>query len=151
MLELTKRLDANTECEVFDSLILPYELRIRGRLKGVTKKGHDVGLFLDRGPVLRDGDLLEAKTGEVIRVHAANEPVTTAYINGTLPLARLCYHLGNRHTLLAVGQDEDGRCWVRMHHQAPFDPESGAYAHVGHEQSHDHSHGHHHHGHQHEH
>ncbi|MFN1619298.1 urease accessory protein UreE [Vibrio rotiferianus] len=169
MLELTKRLDANTECEVFDSLILPYELRIRGRLKGVTEKGHDVGLFLDRGPVLRDGDLLEAKTGEVIRVHAANEPVTTAYINGTLPLARLCYHLGNRHTLLAVGQDEDGRCWVRMtpdhvleelalllgatltHHQAPFDPESGAYAHVGREQSHDHSHGHHHHGRQHEH
>lgn len=37
------------------------------------------------------------------------------------------------------------------HHQAPFDPESGAYAHVGREQSHDHSHGHHHHGHQHEH
>lgn len=172
MLELIQRIEANSETEVNDTLTLPYELRIRGRLKAVTDTGLDVGLFLDRGPILRHGDLLQAKTGETIRVYAADEPVTTAYIDSGLPFARLCYHLGNRHVSLAVGADEDGRHWVRfppdhvleelaellganlVHHQAPFDPESGAYAHAGREQSHAHGHSHSHshsHGHSHEH
>ncbi|GHA28308.1 urease accessory protein UreE [Oceanisphaera arctica] len=160
MLELTQRIDGSTQAEVYDTLTLPYELRIRGRLKAVTDNGRDVGLFLDRGPVLRHGDLLQASSGEVIRICAADEPVTTAFIEGGLPLGRLCYHLGNRHVSLAIGADADGRHWVRFppdhvleelavllgatlsHHEAPFDPESGAYAHAGREHSHGHSHGH---------
>ncbi len=168
MLELTQRIDANPNAEVHDTLSLPYELRIRGRLKAVTDNGHDVGLFLDRGPVLRDGDLLQASSGEVIRICAADEPVTSAFIDGGLPLGRLCYHLGNRHVSLALGVDADGRHWVRFppdhvleelavllgatisHHQAPFDPESGAYAHAGREHAHGHAHAHSH-GHSHSH
>ncbi|MGO1501207.1 MAG: urease accessory protein UreE [Marinobacter sp.] len=160
MLELTQRMDAGTQAEVYDTLTLPYELRIRGRLKAVTDSGRDVGLFLDRGPVLRHGDLLQASSGEVIRICAADEPVTTAFIDSGLPLGRLCYHLGNRHVSLAVGSEADGRYWVRFppdhvleelalllgatlsHHEAPFDPESGAYAHAGREQSHGHGHDH---------
>lgn len=172
MLKLTQRIDGNSQTEVHDTLSLPYELRIRGRLKAVTDNGHDVGLFLDRGPVLRHDDLLQADTGELIRIRAADEPVTTAYIPDGLPLGRLCYHLGNRHVSLALGVDADGRHWVRFppdhvleelavllgatlsHHEAPFDPESGAYAHAGREHSHSHGHGHSHdhdHGHKHEH
>lgn len=174
MLKLTQRIDGNSQAEVHDTLSLPYELRIRGRLKAVTDNGRDVGLFLDRGPVLRHDDLLQADTGELIRIQAADEPVTTAYIADGLPLGRLCYHLGNRHVSLALGVDADGRHWVRFppdhvleelavllgatlsHHEAPFDPESGAYAHAGREQSHSHGHGHghghsHDHGHEHEH
>ncbi|SEK65180.1 urease accessory protein [Colwellia chukchiensis] len=157
MLELIKRLDADIQCDIADTLTLPYELRIRGRLKATTDANRDVGLFLDRGPVLRHGALLQARNGEVIKVCAANEDVTTAYIDNGLPLARLCYHLGNRHVSLAIGVDDDGRHWVRfppdhvleelatllgaslVHHQAPFDPESGAYAHAGREHSHDHT------------
>lgn len=160
MLELTQRIEGHSDGEVFDTLTLPYELRIRGRLKAVTDKGHDVGLFLDRGPVLRHGALLRAKSGELIRICAADEPVTTAYIDDGLPLGRLCYHLGNRHVSLALGVEADGRHWVRFppdhvleelavllgatlsHHEAPFDPESGAYAHAGREHAHGHSHSH---------
>ncbi|RMJ03852.1 Urease accessory protein UreE [Marinobacter litoralis] len=168
MLELIKRMDSSPDVSAMDTLTLPYELRIRGRLKAVTDNGQDVGLFLDRGPVLRHGDLLQARTGEVIRVCAAAEPVTTAYISNGLPLARLCYHLGNRHVSLAIGADDDGRHWVRFppdhvleelaellgaslsHHEAPFDPESGAYAHAGREHAHSHAHSHDHdHGHSH--
>lgn len=168
MLALTQRIDANPNAEVYDTLSLPYELRIRGRLKAVTDSGRDVGLFLDRGPVLRDGDLLQANTGELIRICAADEPVTTAFIDSGLPLGRLCYHLGNRHVSLALGADADGRHWVRFppdhvleelavllgatlsHHQAPFDPESGAYAQAGREHTHAHGHGYSHgHGHSH--
>jgi urease accessory protein len=84
-----------------------------------------------------------------------------------LPMARLCYHLGNRHVSLAIGEEltakEGTRGYVRfppdhvleelaerlgatlIHHQAPFDPEPGAYAHAGthaqtYSQSHSHSH-----------
>ena len=163
MLELTKRIDSNAQAgqvEVYDTLTLPYELRIRGRLKATTDNNRDVGLFLDRGPVLRHGDLLQASSGEYIQINAADEPVTTAYIENGLPLGRLCYHLGNRHVTLALGMDEDGRHWVRIppdyvleelavllgatltHHEAPFDPESGAYAQAGREHSHGHEHSH---------
>jgi len=161
MLELTQRIDSNhtvSQADIYDTLTLPYELRIRGRLKAITDNNRDVGLFLDRGPVLRHGDLLQASSGEYIQINAADEPVTTAYIENGLPLGRLCYHLGNRHVTLALGMDEDGRHWVRIppdyvleelavllgatltHHEAPFDPESGAYAQAGREHSHGHEH-----------
>ena len=172
MLQLTQRLNGSEQAsaEVFDTLTLPYELRIRGRLKATTDNNREVGLFLDRGPVLRHGDLLQADSGEIIQVLAADEDVATAYIENGLPLARLCYHLGNRHVSLAIGSDEDSRHWVRFppdhvleelaellgaeltHHKAPFDPESGAYAQAGREHAHSHSHGHghgHHHSHDH--
>ncbi len=65
-----------------------------------------------------------------------------------LTLARLAYHLGNRHVQLALGEDQQGG-WVRFppdhvleelaerlgatleHHNATFDPEPGAYNQVG--------------------
>lgn len=161
MLELTHRMgsvEAEVTGEIFDTLTLPYELRIRGRLRAATDTNHDVGLFLDRGPVLRDGDCLQAQSGEIIRIRAADEPVVTARIASGLPLARLCYHLGNRHVSLAIGTESENEGWIRFppdhvleelaerlgatleHHNAPFDPEPGAYAQAG--QGHHHGHGH---------
>ncbi|WP_341582513.1 urease accessory protein UreE [Marinobacter metalliresistant] len=180
MLELIERIgDVKSTgidtSEILDNLILPYELRIRGRLRATTETKVDVGLFLDRGPVLRDGDLLQARTGEIVRIRAAAEQVVTARIESGQPLARLCYHLGNRHVSLqigsggAIGEDELGS-WVRfppdhvleelaerlgatvVHHTAPFDPEPGAYSQAGHSHGHSHSHGHgHSHSHDHDH
>ena len=164
MLELIQRVNHPVDSsEIHDSLTLPYELRIRGRLRATTDTNQDIGLFLDRGPVLRDGDLLLAKTGEIVRIRAAEETVVTARLPQGMPLARLCYHLGNRHVSLAIGSDEDGTGWVRFppdhvleelaerlgatlkHHTAPFDPEPGAYDKAGREgHSHSHTHGHHH-------
>ncbi|TDT37018.1 urease accessory protein [Halospina denitrificans] len=162
MLELTERLDLADISEVFDTLTLPYEQRQRGRLRAATDAGRDAGLFLDRGPVLREGQYLRAATGEVVRIQAADEPVVTAHVTAGLPLARLCYHLGNRHVSLAIGEANNGEGWVRFppdhvleelaerlgarleHHEAPFDPEPGAYNQAGHHQGHAHDHGHHH-------
>lgn len=177
----------HTDAEPLDTLTLPLELRIRGRLRATTDGGREVGLFLDRGPVLRDGDRLASREGEVIRIRAADEPVVTAHIAAGRPMAALCYHLGNRHVQLAIGMQtpdaggsegkgeakgeaESAIGWVRFppdhvleelaerlgatltHHEAPFDPEPGAYAQAG--QGHAHSHGHSHahdHAHDHEH
>ncbi|MFC3286290.1 urease accessory protein UreE [Litchfieldella rifensis] len=173
MLKLIERLDATADAIPDDTLTLPYELRIRGRLKARSDHGRELRLFLDRGPVLRDGALLRAESGETVRVIAADEPVATVWVESGLPLARLCYHLGNRHVALAIGGD-DRLGWVRFppdhvleelavrlgarveHHHAPFDPEPGAYSQAGHGHSHEHGQGHgheheHHHGHSHAH
>lgn len=160
MLKLTERLGPIAASQADDSLTLPFDLRIRGRLKAVSDTGRQLGLFLDRGPVLRDGEGLCAENGEVVRVHAAVEPVVTARIAAGLPLARLAYHLGNRHVQLALGEDDQTssglRGFVRFppdhvleelaerlgatleHHEAPFDPEPGAYTQLGHGASHEH-------------
>lgn len=160
MLKLNERLGPVAADEASDTLTLPFEQRCRGRLKAVSDTGRELGLFLDRGPVLRDGDGLRAENGEIVRLCAAEEPVVTARIASGLPLARLAYHLGNRHVQLAIGDDINGG-WVRFppdhvlealaerlgatleHHTAPFDPESGAYA-AGeaHHHTHDHAHEH---------
>ncbi|CAM3303744.1 urease accessory protein UreE [Halomonas lysinitropha] len=161
MLKLTERLGPIAARQADDTLTLPFDQRMLGRLKAVSDSGCQLGLFLDRGPVLRDGEGLRAENGEVVRIRAAVEPVVTARIAAGLPLARLAYHLGNRHVQLALGEDEDsssGQGFVRFppdhvlealaerlgarltHHQAPFDPESGAYSHGSHEHGHAHDH-----------
>ncbi|MDI5891429.1 urease accessory protein UreE [Halomonas rhizosphaerae] len=171
MLMLIERLGPIEANRATDTLTLPYERRVLGRLKATSDAGLSLGLFLDRGPVLRDGEGLRAESGEVVRVKAAVEPVVTARIAAGLPLARLAYHLGNRHVQLALGEDHQGS-YVRFppdhvlealaerlgasleRHEAPFDPESGAYqtqeGHAGsnaHAHAPGHSHDDHHHDH----
>jgi urease accessory protein len=131
-----------------DSLVLPFERRRIARQRVVLASGREVALVLRRGTVLRGGDVLRCRTGEAVAVVAAPEELSAVYCEDRRQLARLAYHLGNRHVALEVG---DG--WVRyardhvlddlvrhlggepMHETAPFEPEAGAYA------------GHHHHAH----
>ena len=159
MLKLTERLGPIAADRATETLTLPYERRVLGRLKATSDSGRELGLFLDRGPVLRDGEGLRAESGEVVRIRAAVEPVVTARIAAGLPLARLAYHLGNRHVQLALGDDAQGG-YVRFppdhvleelaerlganleHHDAPFDPEPGAYTQPGQGHSHEHHHAH---------
>ena len=131
------------------SLTLPFELRQKSRLKATLDNGDEVGLMLPRGTVLRGGDCLRAEDGSVIRVCAAKETVSTAKINDPHLFARACYHLGNRHVPLQIGEN-----WLRYLHdhvlddmlkglgiqvtceQATFEPEAGAYG--GHSHHHHH-------------
>jgi urease accessory protein len=130
-------------------LVLPFELRSKSRLRTALMTGEEVGLVLDRGSVLRGGDLLLAEDGRVIEVVAANERVSTVRAADAWLLARAAYHLGNRHIALQVGAG-----WLRYVHDhvlddmvrglgfdvvvedAPFEPEAGAYGSHGHSHSH---------------
>lgn len=160
MLKLTERLPKESS-EFTDELLLPFDERKRGRLKAMTVNGQQAGIFIERGDVMRDGTLLRSECGEVVRITAADENVTTAYSADPLTFSRACYHLGNRHVPLQIGDQ-----WLRyqvdhvldemvillgleLHHeQAPFEPENGAYAKGhSHHNSHDHGHGHHEHHH----
>lgn len=148
MLKLTSVTKQTNEC--YSTLTLPFELRQKARLHAKLDNGQEVGLFLPRGNILRDGHILKAETGEFVKIIAANENVHTATSDDSVVLSRACYHLGNRHLPLQITQH-----WIRfgedhvlaemvanlgmqvIREQAPFEPESGAYA-----QQHSHSHSH---------
>lgn len=137
---------------VHDSLVLPYDQRERCRQRARLASGQEVALFLVRGTVLRDGDLLTGEGGKVVRVVAAKEPTYRVLCADATMLARCAFHLGNRHTQTQVGTG-----WLRIRvdpvlkemvlglgatveeELAKFEPEAGAYA-GGH------GHGHHDHG-----
>ncbi len=167
VLTIRERLDSlhSPALRTSAQLVLPFELRQRSRLRARLTSGEEVGLFLERGMVLRGGDLLRAEDGTIVEVVAALETVSTVRESDATRLARAGYHLGNRHVPVQIGAG-----WLRYGHdhvlddmvrglgltviveQAPFEPEAGAYAH-SHEIRHEHGHheqGHHeHHGHEH--
>jgi urease accessory protein len=150
--------------DVKGQLQLPFEQRQKSRLKTKLVSGEEVALMLPRGEILRGGDLVTASDGRVIEVVA--EPERLLHIESQ-SLARLAYHLGNRHVPVQVGE---GFLRIAADHvleemvkklgakvsavEAPFEPEAGAYAgghhrhdemgHGGriHEHHHDHDHDH---------
>jgi len=150
MLQITERLADPTSPAAH--VTLTYEQRQKSRLRVCLDDGREAAMILPRGATLRHGDLLRAQDGLVIEVHAAEEEVSTASTPNLPLLARACYHLGNRHVALQIG---DG--WLRYrrdhvlddmvrsltlvikHENAPFEPESGAYGQRhGHTHSHEH-------------
>jgi urease accessory protein len=153
-----------------DSVILgPDQRRLQtAHLTGVN--GTPIGLMLPEPVMLRMGDAFELDGGD--RVEIVVEPEALSEIRGSdvTHLARLAWHLGDRHVPIQVLANR-----IRMRRdaaleamlaalgarltaiEAPFDPEGGAYAtpagheHVGQHHGHDHghAHGHDHHGHHH--
>ncbi|MCY4446908.1 MAG: urease accessory protein UreE [Rhodobacteraceae bacterium] len=137
MIKIVKRIKSGTPA---GQITLPLELRVKARLKHRLDDGREAGIFLDRGPIMRDGDLLAAQDGSVIKVVAAPEEVSVVQTNNAHLFARACYHLGNRHVPLQILNNE-----LRYHHDTvlddlmvklgllpkpmvcPFEPEPGAY------------------------
>ena len=129
------------QAEVAGELTLPFELRRKSRLLTRLTNGTPVGLMLDRGPVLRGGDCLAGDDGRVYRIRAADEAVFEARCDDAVRLARIAYHLGNRHAAVQVepclvrfARDDVLAVMVRglgidvVAREAPFEPEAGAYA-----------------------
>ncbi|MDO5103124.1 MAG: urease accessory protein UreE [Lautropia sp.] len=156
MLMLTQRLTFDEDAPVTATATLPLDTRLKSRVRIQLDDGTEVGVLLARGQLIRGGEVLADATGEVrVRIIAADEPVSTLRCGDPLALARACYHLGNRHVPLQIGEG-----FARYQHDhvlddmlkqmglpvvvehAPFEPEAGAYHSSGH------SHGHHHHGHE---
>lgn len=141
---------ASKDSVATERLILSFELRCKSRLRTKLESGEEAGIFLGRGAVLRDGQLLEANDGRIVQVVAAPESVMEVQSDDALLLARAAYHLGNRHVavelrhgLLRFAMDHVLGEMVRglelnvIETVAPFEPESGAYGGNG-----GHAHGH---------
>jgi urease accessory protein len=130
------------------TLTLDFDARRKSRLAATLDNGEEA-LVLPRGTVLRDGDVLVAQDGALVRVVAAAEAVLMVTARDRLTLTRAAYHLGNRHTPVEVGAD-----YLKLEYDPvladmlkrigamveqmtlPFQPESGAYG-GGHKHGHD--------------
>ncbi|HEY9100460.1 urease accessory protein UreE [Chitinimonas sp.] len=136
---ITERIPAQQQTDA--ELALPFELRQKSRLRTRLGNGEEIGLFLDRGAVLRGGDCLKAEDGRTLRIVAKPEAVIEVRCRDARELARAAYHLGNRHVMLEVGPDylrllDDYvlrdllvQLGAELHAlEAPFEPEAGAYA-----------------------
>jgi len=86
--------------------------RTKSRLKITLNDGSDAGLFLPRGTVLKEHDIVESDDGIQAVITAAEEAVSTVYSDDLLLLAKACYHLGNRHVPLQVEAGWWFKCWL---------------------------------------
>ncbi len=122
-------------------LELSYEQRVKGRLLTRDDQDREVGMFLQRGRVLRHGDLLKSEQDEIYMVTAQTEQLSQARCDDWETFAKACYHLGNRHVPVDIGDrvlriQPDAileQMLVGLGLQvasvdAPFNPESGAYS-----------------------
>ena len=162
MIRLTTKVDSDLQATT--SVTLPLDLRLKTRQRVTLASGEEAGIFLEKGAILRGGEKLQSEEGLVVEIIAADEQVSSVYVNDALSLAKAAYHLGNRHIPLQI---EAGVLRYQHDHvldemvkgfgldviveQASFEPEGGAYqsgshAHGSHgqnadEQGHVHNHG----------
>ena len=138
MIVVSRRIDPRPAHDL--ELVMPFELRQKSRLRARLASGEEVGVFLQRGEVLRGGDYLQADDGRTIKVISQPEKVLHITCNSAQALATVAYHLGNRHVPLQVGEG-----WLRIAddhvlrtmlqglgarvetREVAFEPEAGAY------------------------
>ena len=148
-----------------DSVILnPEQRRLQtAHLTGVN--GTLIGLMLPEPVTVRMGDAFELDGGDLVEIVVEPEPLSEIRGSDVTHLARLAWHLGDRHVPIQVLErrlrlkrdpaieallQSLGAKVVAI--EAPFEPEGGAYAapagdHHHHDHHHGHGHDHHHHDH----
>jgi urease accessory protein len=124
-----------------DRVVLDASERHRRRLVLTAERGTRLLLELPHATALKDGDGLVLEDGALVRVVGKVEPLFEIAAANATDLARLAWHLGNRHAEVQVVGE---RLRIRRDHvlaamlerlgahltaiEAPFDPDSGAYA-----------------------
>jgi urease accessory protein len=133
--------------DAIDRVVLDADERYRRRIVLTGERGTKFLLDLPEATALHDGDGLVHDNGTIVAVVAKPEPlveITSAADAADVIaiMARLAWHLGNRHTELQIVGDK-----LRMRPdyvleemlvglgasvtpiEAPFEPERGAYGH----------------------
>ena len=129
-----------------DHVVLDADQRYRRRIVMTGERGGKFLLDLPEATALRDGDGLLLDDGAIVAVVARPEPLIEIAVAGTADqtaiMARLAWHLGNRHAEVEIVGD---KLRMRRDHvledmliglgavvtpiEASFEPERGAYAH----------------------
>ena len=136
-----------------DIVRLDYDRRTRRRISLTGVGGLSFLLDLARAPMLCAGDGIRLEDGRIVAVEAAPEHLLEIACRDDRALARIAWHLGNRHLATEIGERV---IHIRNDHviadmvrglgaevrtvERPFNPEGGAY---GHGAVHGHSHHHH--------
>jgi urease accessory protein len=124
-----------------DRVVLDFDQRHRRRIALRGEGGLAFLLDLENTARLRHGDTLVLEDGRRVAVAAAAEPLAEIRCHDAYHLARVAWHLGNRHVptmidgeRLLIRRDlviEDMVCGLGAsvaHVEVPFEPEGGAYA-----------------------
>ena len=144
MKRASRILSASEWCraDAIDRVLLDAHERHRRRIMLTSESGTQFLLDLPRAAGLRDGDGLVLEDGSMVCVVGKGEALVEIAAENAASLARVAWHLGNRHTEIEVVGD---RLRMRRDHvleamllrlgasltpvEAPFDPERGAYDH----------------------
>ena len=137
---------------VVDTVLLDYAQRSAQKIAVTGLKGGQFEIALADPARLRTDDALLLDDGSLIEVVAAPEPLIEARASDLAHLARLAWHLGDRHVpaqlfanRIRVRREPAIEALLRSLGaklaliEAPFEPEGGAYA-SAHGQAHDHAH-----------
>ena len=124
-----------------DLVTLDSSERYRRRIALTGEHGLSFLLDLAQATVLHDGDGLVLDDGRIVRVTGGREPLVEITARTGSELARLAWHVGNRHIDVQI---VNGRLRIRRDHvieamlaalgakltplSAVFEPEPGAYA-----------------------
>jgi urease accessory protein len=139
------RAGAWPEAEAAGTVTLSYAERCRRRIQMTDDGGTGFLLSLQRAVRLSDGDGLELEQGGYLRVVAGAELLVEAKAKNAQHLAKLAWHIGNRHVpaeivdgfhlrIVADSVLEAMLCQLGAEVrriEAPFAPEGGAYAQLG--------------------
>ena len=137
-------------------LQIDFDTRQRSRFRATLQNGEAVGIDLPRTGTLKDGDVVQNASGDIIQIFAKPQTLTKVTADNAFELMRGAYHLGNRHVpLMLVQHDNDYALYFEPDYvlsdmlvklglavsevEHAFEPETGAY---GHSHSHAHGHGH---------
>ena len=93
--------------EARDTLTLDFDDRHRRRRRYTAEGGLVFLLDLPEAAVLRDGDGLALEGGGFVLVRAAPEPLVEVTTESSAQLARLAWHLGNRHLPTRIEVDPE--------------------------------------------
>ena len=123
-----------------DSITLDRQSRYRRRVLLNTDRGHELLLDLPEATYMAHGDALELGNGTFIKIVAAPEDLLEIHAHGPLELARIAWHIGNRHTPAEI---TPAAIYIQPDHvlaemvtglgghvhrvMRPFEPEGGAY------------------------
>jgi len=141
------------EAQAGGTVTLSYLDRHRRRLRLSADDGTPFLLDLPRATVLGEGDGLELEGGGFLRVRAAAEALAEITCRDGAELARIAWHLGNRHLPAEIADDviliRDDHVIIDMLERLgarvrrvrhPFNPEGGAYGQHNHDPAHPHRH-----------
>lgn len=143
-------------------LQLDFDTRQRSRFRANLQNGEAIGIDLPRTGTLKDGDVVQNASGDMIQIFAKPQTLTKVTADNAFELMRGAYHLGNRHVPLMLV--EQGQAQYALYFEPDyvladmlvklgltvsevehaFEPETGAYGHShshAHGQGHGHGHG----------
>jgi urease accessory protein len=123
-----------------DTITLDREARFKRRMALSSDHRRAFLLDLPEATHMGDGDALELDDTTLIGIRAAAEPLLEIHTHGAAALARIAWHIGNRHIPCEV---TDAAIYIQPDHvleamveglgarvrhvSRPFEPEGGAY------------------------